>query len=285
MRLAKNWRANNWADLLPGALGVSAPPVDLYAVARHRRVKRLGLRFMVPRAMLLPVGGGFEVYLRDTDRKDCDLSEAEPDDFLTPHQRFSLAHEIAHTFFYKLSEPVPAPDRTVSNTLELEATCDQVAGQILVPTALLKGKIEKQLGGRDKIDVPFVRSAASDFKTSIAVMIERLRFVESSNPFQRCILLAKRLKEDAEIVAIYFGVGMLPVLPRPQKYSRVTEWLADIPRRAIDRRENDHWTLTRSGRSVAFTKTELGTGSQFLLEARVIEDPQANGLEQGNATP
>jgi len=283
MRLARNWAPDNWADSLPSALGVSVAPVDLYAVARHRRVKRLGLRFMVPRAMLIPVDGGFEVYLRDPNRKDCDISEAEPAGLLTPHQRFSLAHEIAHTLFYKFSEPIPTPDPAIQNARTLEDKCDEVAGQILIPTALLKGKIERQLGDREKIDASFILSAAADFRTSLEVTIERLRFVESSNPFQRCILLARRVNGDAEIRRLYFGVGLLSVLPRPRKYTRVTDWLADFPRRAIDRRENDHWTLTRMGHSVAFTKTELGSGSQFLLEASVTESPQM--VEQRNAAP
>src|SRR5437667_10026089 len=115
MRSARHWRAENSADFLPSALGLSHPPIDLYAVARHRRIRHLGFRFMIPRGVLLPVEGGFEVYLRDSMRKDLDISPAEPKGFLSPRQRFSLAHEIAHTFFYEFSDSVPAPDGTVSN--------------------------------------------------------------------------------------------------------------------------------------------------------------------------
>src|SRR5271165_417429 len=97
MRTARYWGSENWADLLPSILGFTRPPVDLYAVARHRRIRRVGFRFMIPRGVLLPVEGGFEVYLRDDTRNDVDVSREEPTDALSPRQRFSLAHEIAHT--------------------------------------------------------------------------------------------------------------------------------------------------------------------------------------------
>jgi hypothetical protein len=239
--------------------------VDLCAVARHRRIRHLGLRFIIPRGVLLPIKGGFEVYLRDQDRRDINIGEAEPGNLLSPRQRFSLAHEIAHTFFYKFSDSLPAPDGTVSNGYELEKICDRMASHILVPTDLLK----REIGSSEKIDVDFVRSVATKFRTSLEVMIERISMVESSNSFERCVLLARRVQGDAEIRASYFGVGLLPLLLRPEKYTKVTQWLTDFPRHAIDRREDSEWVLTRRGRSISFKKTELGAGSDFLLQVQV----------------
>src|ERR1700736_192737 len=99
MRSARLWGAENWADLLPRTLGFKRAPVDLYAVARHRRIRYLRFRFMIPRGVLVPVEGGLEVYLRDQTHKDVDVSQAEPMDELSPQQRFSLACRIAHTRF------------------------------------------------------------------------------------------------------------------------------------------------------------------------------------------
>ena len=250
--------SRNWADLLPGNIGYSRPPVDLHAVADQRRIKHLGLRFMIPRG-ILPVKAGFEVYLRDPIRKDIDISEPESEGLLAPHQRFSLAHEIAHTFFYKFSDSVPVPDGTVSNELELEKTCDVTAGRILMPTDLLKREIQDY----EKIDAAFIRSVASKFRTSLTVAIERLCAVEPSNLFERCVVLVRRLRGDAEILASYFGVGLLRTLPRPRKYTRVTDWVADFPRPAINKRGDCDWTITRMGRPVTFTKIELGASENF----------------------
>ena len=211
MHAARYWQADNWADFLPNVLGISRPPVDLYTVARHRRVKRLSLRFIIPRGVLLPVKGGFEVYLRDQDRKDFDILGPEPVDLLSPRQRFSLAHEIAHTFFYKLSASVPTSDDTISDASQLENICNRTAGHILVPTNLLK----REVGDYEKIDATLVRSLATRFRTSLAVIIERLSSVHWSNPSDRCTLLLRRVNDDAEIRAIYLGIGLLRTLPRP----------------------------------------------------------------------
>jgi IrrE N-terminal-like domain len=252
------------ADFLPSTLGFSRPPVDLFAVARHRHIRHLGLRFMVPRAMLLPVEGGFEVYLRNSIRKDIDISQAESVNLLSPWQRFSLAHEVAHTYFYNFSDSVPAPDSAAPNPLELEKSCDRTAGHILVPTSLLK----RAIGDYQRIDAALVRSVAVDFRTSLEVMIDRLCMVEPSNPLERCVLLARRLHGDAEIRASYFGVGLLPILRRPEKYTRLTDWLADFPRRAIDKKEDSDWGITRMGRPIKFTKTEVGASGDFLLQVQ-----------------
>jgi hypothetical protein len=95
---------------------------------------------------------------------------------------------------------------------------------------------------RDNIDATFVRSAASSFRTSIPVMIER-RSIAAPADFERCVLLVRRLEGDAQIRASYFGVGLLPILPRPRKYTHVTDWLADFPRLAITSRTGEK-TLT-----------------------------------------
>ena len=273
MRTVRPWRVENWADFLPSTLGYSKPPVDLYAVARHRRVKQLGFRFMIPRGLLLPVEGGFEVYLRDLVRKDIDILESEPSGLLSSRQRFALAHEIAHTFFYKFSDAVPAPDGTISNALELERICDRTAGHILVPTDLLKREIKREVGDYAKIDAAFVRQSASRFRTSLEVLIDRLAIVEPSNGFDRCVLLIRRRRGEAEIRASYFGVGLLPILPRPVKYTRLIDWITDFPHRAIDGADGSEWGITRMGRSITFRKTALGTRGDFLLQVEVDSKP------------
>jgi len=263
MRSARDWGAENWADVLPAVLGTKRPPVDLYAVARYRRVRHVAFRFMIPRGLMLPVEGGFEVYLRDPVRRDIDISKEEPGGELSVRQRFSLAHELAHTRFFKLQEPTPFPDETVPNMRELEALCDQMAGCILVPTYLLKKRINDY--GK-KIDSDFVRSVASEFRTSVDVALERLRVVEAASSFDRCILLAQRIQGDAEIRSLYFGLALSPLLPRPEKHRRITEWLPDFPRHALTQGNERGSFVTRRGCTIAFTTVQLGASDRILLE-------------------
>ena len=231
MRSTSHWGAENWADLLPTVLGFKRPPIDLYAVARHRRIRHLGFRFMIPRGVLLPVEGGFEVYLRDQTRKDVDVSQEEPGDALSPRQRFSLAHEIAHTRFYKLSESIPSSDGTISNGFELEDICNRAAGCILVPTDLLKREVREY--GKE-IDADFIRLVASKFRTSLTVALERLSLAEPSNPFGRCILLARKTG-DAEIPPCTSGSDY-SLSFHGQENTRAYPSGLDFPRRALDQR-------------------------------------------------
>jgi hypothetical protein len=263
IRPARDWGAENWADVLPSILGFKRPPIDLYAVARHRRIRRLSFRFIIPRGMMVPVEGGFDVYLRDQAEKDADISRAETMNDLSFRQRFSLAHEIAHTRFYRFSDSVPSPDAVTPTWRNLEDNCDRMAGCILIPTYLLKQKIRDY--GKH-IDGEFVRSVASDFRTSVTVALERLRVVEAASSFDRCILLAQRVQGDAEIRSLFFGLGLSPVLPRPEKYTRISDWLPNFPRRALSQRADSGSFAARTGRTITFTTTDLGNSGRFLLE-------------------
>jgi hypothetical protein len=164
---------------------------------------------------------------------------------------------------------MPVSDGSVANALELENICDRTAGHILVPTTVLRREIRATIGDPANIDAAFVRSAASSFRTSIPVMIERLSIAAPAD-FERCVLLVRRLEGEAQIRASYFGVGLLPILPRPRKYTRVTDWLADFPRLAITNRQDSDWRVTRMGRLISFMKRELGSsGTDFLLQVQV----------------
>jgi hypothetical protein len=262
MRPAKYWGTENWADVLPAVLGFKRPPVDLYAIARHRHILKLCFRFMIPRGLMLPVEGGFEIYLRDQEKKDANVSDREPVDALTVRQRFSLAHEIAHTRFYRLEDGVSRPKATVSADPTLESLCDQMAGCILVPTYLLKQHVREY--GKE-IDATFVRTVARDFRISMEVALERLRVVEAGNAAARCILLVRKLRNDVEIQSIYFGSGLLPLLTRPERNTSLTDWLPNLPKRFLSRKEDSGSFTTAKGRLMEFKSSHMGEADDRIL--------------------
>jgi Zn-dependent peptidase ImmA (M78 family) len=257
-------RAKNWVDFLRREVNLSEPPVDLYAIARLRQIILLGLRFMVPRGLLLPVENGYEVYIRDHHNKNIDISGREPEGQLTTRQRFTLAHEIVHTVFYKFLGSTPTPDPIASNEMVLEGICNRTAGQILLPTHLLK----REIADRTKIDSALILSIANKFRTPLVVTMDRLNAVESASPSRRCVLLVRKLEGSAEICASYFGAGLLSVLPQPPKYAQVTDWLTDFPVDVLEGRENDEYQISRKGRPVKFSKTRFGSSSLFFLEVQ-----------------
>ncbi len=95
---------------------------------------------MVQRGVLVPVSGGFELFLRGLEPRDLDIESEELQSALSPRQRFTFAHELAHTHFYKTSNGVPTVRKVEIIPPELEEICDGAAGRILAPTNLLKGK-------------------------------------------------------------------------------------------------------------------------------------------------
>lgn len=257
-------RADNWADFLRREIDMSAAPVNLLAIARNRRVRKIGLRFMVPRGLLLPVSGGYEIYIRNSTNRDLDISEQEKEGDLVPGQRFTLAHEIAHTLFFRFADNIPSPDPSISNELLLEDVCDRTAGQVLVPTHLLK----REISMHGRVDSHLVLTMANTFRVSLAVVIERLSAVAATDSTRCCILLLRKLKNNAEIKAAYFNVGLLPLLHRPKKYCRVTDWVSDFPVEIIDGLNDKEFCIPRKAGMIKFTKTELLSESLFLIEGR-----------------
>jgi len=259
-------RANSWADSAYSSVGCAAPPVDLHALARHRRVKRLGLRLMVPRGVLVPVQEGFEIFLRDLDSRDLDIDAPEPRGLLSARQRFTFAHEIAHTFFYENPKAVPPPLHGLKNPRDLEDLCHSAAGRLLVPSNLLKNEVRRELGDSERIDSGFIRAMVARFQVSPDVIIERLRAVEIGNCFSRCILLVRSNEGKARVITCYFGQGLSPILPVPKKYEPVIDWFPEFPRLIVQHNGKGRWEVTRNGRNLVIEKDPLGRIGDFLLQ-------------------
>lgn len=259
-------RAFAWAEDAHLLMKGTPPPIDLNAVARNQRVRRLGLRLMIHRGALLPVEGGFELYLRDLKDKDLDIDAPEPP-LLTTRQRHAFAHELAHTVYYRGATGVPSPTDEVTNHMELERICDGAARRLLVPASLVQKEVRNKLGDCDRIDAAFIRSMKVNFNASYEVTIGRIGVVESGNAFARCILLIRKNRGQAEVVAWYFGVSLLSVISEPKKrYQPIREWFADLPEDVVDRDGIAEWEIMRRGRALLIQKFPLGKRGDFLLQ-------------------
>jgi hypothetical protein len=227
---------------------------------------------MVHRGVLIPVAAGFELFVRDLESRDLDIAVKEPEGVLSPRHRFSFAHEIAHTFFYKDSNGIPAPTWVPKDSRELERICDGSAARILVPSNLLKREIRQELQGDcERIDSDFVRAMVARFRVSHDVMINRLRVVETGNVFGRCILLARIDEGDAEVKACYMGGTLRSTFPMPEIHDSVLKWFPELPRAIVERDGNGKWDVTRGGRDLEIEKIRLGRSGDFLLQ---IDDPK-----------
>jgi hypothetical protein len=244
------------------AAGITSSPVDLVAIARLRKVRLVGLRFIIPRGLLIPVDDGFEIYLRSTISSDLSLDRSEPERLLSVRNRFTFAHELAHTFFFDLSESTPKPlSEVVGRTLE--ETCNRLAGHLLMPSVMLR----QQVADYDQIDARLVTQLSRQYRTSLETTLTRLTEIQPASPLERCVLLAKRVGGEAEIRGVYFGLGLQRTLARPRKYTRLRDWLPDFPK--IDSAGDSEWRRTLAGRLVRFEKTDVGSSDSFLLQTEV----------------
>jgi Zn-dependent peptidase ImmA (M78 family) len=107
-------------DHIRSELGVTGPPFDPYVYANALGIRVLEAEGMVADGILRRLQGKFEVMLRK------DRSEVR--------KNFTLAHEIAHTFFYDEMEEFGEKYRSSSNyDREEEHLCDLAAAELLMP--------------------------------------------------------------------------------------------------------------------------------------------------------
>ena len=253
-------------------------PIDLNAIARQRRVKRVKLRPMVRLGALVPVLGGFEILLQSQEPHELDVETPEPKENLHPRQRFTLAHEIAHTLFYRNFAGVPVPTGKVKtygdpDKIGLENICDRAAKRLLVPTRVLKREIEERLGDDcRRIDAPFVRSMVGAFRASYEVILERLRATEPDNVFPRCILLVRKKRGDYQVRTWYIGMGLLAALPPLEKFTPVAKWFPAFPPSALQDEGGGEWQVAWKGRTLLVQRFPLRTGGDFLLQFDDLAD-------------
>src|SRR5438445_744840 len=108
--------ANRYVDLALQQELLQQPPVDLYSIAHARRIHTIEFRSLLADGCLLADKRGFTVILNDSDLKTVDPASGEKALPLNVKQRFTLAHEIAHTLTYDLTRTQP---REKEETLRL----------------------------------------------------------------------------------------------------------------------------------------------------------------------
>lgn len=143
------------------AFGPILPPVDPFVLAEFCGVRKITRQFMIPEGVLKVVDDGFEVFLQDNfgDQRGA-----------ATRQRFTLAHELIHTFYYDRSTRPPRPLQGTPEDGKLELLCNAGAGQLLVPTFLLK----KQAGERIISHASEILELAYKFNVSPEVIVRRL---------------------------------------------------------------------------------------------------------------
>ena len=177
----KRWRRSTAAavDHLAMTSAAGALPVHLPNIARARKVREVVFRPLLVDGCLGVRNDGFVIFVGCETRSSTDLNRAwscghSADRALSARIRFTIAHEIAHTFFFDVdaSPPRAALDlknpRTVSS---LEQTCNQLAARILLPEPLFQQTLRRT----DVLDPAALRRLATTSGVSPHVLTVRLK--------------------------------------------------------------------------------------------------------------
>ena len=129
-------------------------PVDLKRIAAHRGVRRIEFAPLLTDGGLAVRSDGFVIYVRCDMGEGADLTARLAEDGtgstlpqrILRRARFTIAHEIAHTFFYDIRAKPPrakAMARDTVSTTKLELACNQIAGLLVMPESVMQRNFSK----------------------------------------------------------------------------------------------------------------------------------------------
>lgn len=174
------------AHAMSAAAAEDAPPVALHSLASALRIRHIELLPMLCTAAIGPAEGGYVVYINSTASGADDIAkerlELTAEDFarLNVRLRFSVAHEMAHVFFFNALGGDCRSKVLQDHWEALENSCSQMARAILLP----KKALLREIGGSLFAPARLVQ-VAKRFRVSPQVLIYRLRLEDMRNSYQR----------------------------------------------------------------------------------------------------
>jgi len=185
--LSPKWRrlykqALGKAEGLTKELRVSDIPVALLPIARALHAQVTFKPLLVEGAIGV-VKGGFEIFVHATsdearNLQACFDNPADGGRSFSPRRRFTIAHELAHAFFFDWmgNGQKPKPLASGGRAAELdriESGANRYAGFLLVPDHLLASTISAP--PIDVLDPMSIRNLAGEFRVSLDCLIIRLQ--------------------------------------------------------------------------------------------------------------
>lgn len=152
-----------------GAEECSNIPVDIFGLARQRRMEITEdlVGASCGEGLLIPFKGGYRVRLR----KSSTVSR----------KRFSVAHELGHTLFYKDTGDGPRHQIGILNTSEKNAEeriCNRFASALLMPASKLRQRLSDLPSGAPSKVLAELEKTARYFRVSLPALLHRLRSIQ-----------------------------------------------------------------------------------------------------------
>jgi hypothetical protein len=196
-------------------------PVDLAKVASRRGVQTIRFRPMPCDGAIEAIGSGFEVHLRAKRDRSVPILAVDTSK-LDPRQRFTLAHEIGHTFFYdeRFQPVLPQPEKPL-----LEWICNFAAVRLLLPKSLL----EFELGPGGRFDsLEMARDLAEHAGVSSFVVVRRFNDLKALVDQDYALLIVEK-KDDATPAVLGACLnGVFTANTKPELHGGLPGWVAKI---------------------------------------------------------
>jgi hypothetical protein len=206
-------------------------PIRLEVLAECAGVISIEDREMIPEALVAVEKTGFKSYLQSNFK--------ELPGFRV-RRRFSLAHEIAHTFFYEEVDGVLKPMRDAPRGSNLESACHQAAGLLLVPDTCLSKELAKSSNGFTLEDVlPLSRT----FDVSAEVMLRRL----AQHGVFDAARIAPILTRAGIIEFALYPPELKSCLSEPVRGTDFTEWFGKRARQIETLQDGSLRRISREG--------------------------------------
>jgi hypothetical protein len=235
--------------------GVLEPPIDPERLADLCGVLSVEHRPMVPEGVLSPIRGGFRLYIQSNFADWPNVSF---------RQRFTIAHELVHTFYYDLNGGVPRRKKDAPKGQVLERLCHSGAGQILVPEVLLRREID--IRGAVASAEDFLKLARV-FNVSADVMIRRIHKLGLMADDNFAAILVDGLESDNRMIqAACYRPILLCHANKPRPGLNFDSWLLPLLA-SSGNSEASEWIHTTRIATISAKKVCRSKRS-FILELR-----------------
>ena len=190
-------------------------PIPLLTIVREQAVKHMVFRPLPIDGGISHDGEGFTIYVNaneaDAARFHASVfDESDGGASLPPKVRFTIAHEIVHTFFYNLeTRYTRVAGRHRKELASLERTCNQGAARLLVPERFLR----HFLSDETRVSASELARLAHRFGVSAECLVYRLQKSAAWGETRRAAIYASDRHGDLCVSAVAMDGAMRSLFP------------------------------------------------------------------------
>ena len=205
-------------------------PTDLGAMAREQSVREIDFRPLIVDGGLSLLGDGFLISVRCEENESDDFRTAFEKDStgrgLPRRARFTIAHEIAHTFFF---DRTSSPPKTLVNYKDrrvlpsLEDACSRTARQLLIPEFIL----QRDFAEVDFLEPKNLRRLADEALVSPPGVVVRFASLRRFAMPYSIIVSVERSHGGFAIGSVSRHAGFRDIFSNVQRGASIDEVVAD----------------------------------------------------------